>query len=283
MLVQPVGLINTAPSKKPPLITFSGLIGFLYAYPLFWVLRLFPGLTLWAVGACLAPIYRFLHRSDQRFVARRITQWLSVPESQGEVLAEQWMNHTIRAIYERLWLLAGRPLTSPVDQSLLGREHLDRAMSQGRGVLLLSLHSLGIRPANDLLRGLGYSMLSLRYTRVPRTYGTAVMWLLGARFERLAETFFPGAEAVSVQDPDSALRLAQRLRDGGIVHLASDVQSKSGVAVPFLNRGRLVISRGVLDLARLCRCPVVPLVACYTGGALRVELEAPLPLRTDGS
>lgn len=279
-----MGLINSAPSQtRPPLITFAGLIGLMYAYPLYSLLRRFPRLTLWATEAWLAPIYRFIHRSDQRFVARRITQWLSVPESQGEALAEQWMNHTIRAVSDGLWLLSGKPRTTPGEQSVAGREHLDHALSQGRGVLLVSLHSFGVRPANRLLRELGYPILSVRHTQVPRTYGRAANRWLGPRFEQFSESLFPGAEAVSAAGRDMSLQLARRLRGGGTVHVAADVWSKTAVTVPFLDGGQLAVSLGVLELARLCRCPVVPLVAGYTGGALKVELMAPLPLRTDGT
>jgi lauroyl/myristoyl acyltransferase len=281
--VQTEELVRTAPPPvRPPLITFAGLIGFLYAYPLYWMLRRLPRLTLWVVGAGLPPIYRLTHRSDQRFAARRISQWLDLPERQGQALAGLWMDNTIRVIYDRLYLLSGKPVT-PSSQVVTGREYLDQALNEGRGVLLLTLHSFGIPAANSLLRELGYSILSVRWFRVPFNYGRIGRGRLEARFEQFAERIFPGAEVVSARDTDNTLRLAQRLRSGGIVHLAADVWSKNSLAVPFLNGGQSVISPGVLHLARLCRCPVLPLTASRTGAALRVELGAPLPFQTEGT
>jgi lauroyl/myristoyl acyltransferase len=276
-------LVKAAPPKRrPPLITFFGVVGFLYAYPLYWMLRGLPGPTLWALGLALPPVYRLTHRALLRSAAGHMGQWLDLPESQAHVLAERWIDNTIQVIYNRLRLLSGKPTLSP-GAAVTGRERLDQALSEGRGVVLVSLHTFGIPEANGLLRELGYPILSVRWFRVPADYGRIGRRWLEARFERFGELFFPGAEAVSAQESDNTLLLAQRLRKGGIVHLAADVWSKTTVRVPFLNGGHSLISPGVIHLARLCRCPVLPLIATGTGAALKVEIGAPLPFQLSGT
>jgi len=82
-------------------------------------------------------------------------------------------------------------------------------------------------------------------------------------------------------DPDCTLKILWRLRAGGIVYIAADTRSRTSVAVPFLG-GQLVVSRGVLEVARLAGCPLLPYDCTYDADGLRIELGVPLQLRADG-
>jgi len=271
----------TASSLIPPLITLVDVFGFLKAYPLYGLMRLCPDWTLRATKTWLVLGYRLLRRAKHRLVAERISQWLGVPLDKGQTLAWRWMHHYTRDRCYHLSTLLKKSPTIGDERSLFGLEHLDRALGEERGVLLVSLHSFAIIPAKLLLRRMNYPILTVRASGRSGLGRVGKRWLL-PRLLQLHARILAGSEAVALDDPNCALLIARRLREGGMVHLAADAMSNSSVIVPFLN-GRMPLSSGVLDLARLCRCPVLPLVAAYTDSGIRIELGAPLGFRYEGT
>jgi lauroyl/myristoyl acyltransferase len=262
------------PCSSPPLFAAADLLGFVYAYPLCGLARRFPKSTIWAVNTIVAPFYRRMRESDRRRVAGRMRHSLEIPASEADALAGRWMNHLIRRACYDLLRLSGKAPVSCTE--FTGREHLDRELSVGRGVLLVCVQGFAGIPAKHLLRRMGYSILSVRGVRPPKSWGRAARRWLVPRLRRLSEKVLGGSIAVSADDPGCALRLAQALRDGSIVDIAADAStSGTSVSVPFL-KGRRPISRGVLDLARLCGCPVLPLVAVYSTDGIRIEIGEPL-------
>jgi lauroyl/myristoyl acyltransferase len=259
-----------------PLLTFADLSGFAYAYPLSGMVRRFPGLTVWAVKTIAAPCYRWMRRSDRRKVAERMCLWLDIPLRDAEVLAARWMNHMIRHSCYELATLSGKNIESRVE--VAGLEHLDSALTGGRGVLLFTMHSFAMKPAKRRLRDMGYPILTVERFSISHNLGRVGRRWLGPRLERLRDNMFAeaGTETISARDPGCALRIARRLREGGIAEMAVDIKSsKTVVAVPFL-KGRQAVSGGVLDLARLCGCPMLPLTATYSTDGVRVEIGEPL-------
>jgi lauroyl/myristoyl acyltransferase len=263
-------------NSSRPLFRLADLSGFAYAYPLYGMARRFPDGTTWALNTFAAPFYRRLHRSQQAEVARRMSRRLEIPHAEAEALAARWTSYRIRAACDDLAALSGKDPAIHAD--FAGLEHLDRAIGEGRGVLLACIHSFAAIPAKRVLRRMGYPMLSVRPRRFtnPKLGRLGRRWLL-PRLQRLHAQALEDAEPVFVRDVGCALRIAQRLRQGGIAEMAADAGfSAATVAVPFLN-GQRPIGRGVLELARMCRCPVLPLSAIYLGDGLRVEIGEPLP------
>jgi lauroyl/myristoyl acyltransferase len=260
-----------------PLFTFADLSEFAYAYPLSGMARRFPGPTVWAVKTVAAPCRRWMRRSEQRQVAERMCLWLDIPPREAEVLAARWMNHVIRHNCYELATLSGKNIESRVE--VAGLEHLDRALTGGRGVLLFTMHSFAMKPARRRLRQMGYPMLTVERFSIPHNLGRLGRRWLGPRLGRLRDRMYAeaGTEVVSARDAGCALRIARRLREGGIAETAVDIRgSKTSVVVPFLN-GRQTVSDGVLDLARLCGCPVLSLTATYSTDGVRLEIGEPLP------
>ena len=180
-------------------------------------------------------------------------------------------------------MLVGRPPSITGQPRVLGLEHLDQALEKNLGVLLISIHWFASRLAKRLLEQMNYRILTVRAWRGKGLGRVGNRWLLPRVLERSA-IIRGESESVDLDDPGCALVLARRLREGGIVHIASDArESNTAVTVPFLD-GQVTLSSGVLELARLCRCPALPLVAVYDAmGEIRIELGAPLGFRYEGT
>jgi len=264
------------------LITVADVLAFLHAYPLYGLMGVCPDWTLWAAKTWLGPVYRLLHPSEHRLVAERISQWLGVPLDKGQALAHRWMHHYTRTRCYHLSTLLKKP-PSIGDESIFGLEHLDRALGEERGVLLISLHCFAIIPALRLLRRMNYPILTVRATPQQQTRSQFGKRYLLPRLLQLHARVLTESEGVASDDPSCALLIARRLRQGGMVHIAPDTREPNTFRIaPRLNR-KMPPSSGVLDLARLCRCPVLPLVAAYTDNGIRIELGAPLDLRYEGT
>lgn len=244
-------------------------------------MRFWPSWTLRAVKTWLGPVYRLTRRSEQRLVADRISQWLGVPLDEGQALARRWLHHYARDRCYHLSTLLKKSSSIGDERSLFGLEHLERTLGKDHGVLLISLHCFAIIPAKLLLGRMKYPIMTVRDSGRSGLGRVGKRWLL-PRLLQLHAKILVGSEAVALSDPNCSLLIARRLREGGVVHIAADAMSNSSVIVPFLN-GRMPLSSGVLELARLCGCPVLPLVAAYTDKGIRIELGEPLDFRYEGT
>jgi lauroyl/myristoyl acyltransferase len=256
-----------------PLFTLADLSGLAYAYPLCGIARRFPESTIWAMKTLAAPFYRRMRRSDRNRIAEVMRTWLAIPAHEAEDLAGRWIGHALRHASEDLAMLSGREIECRLE--IAGQESLDDALTGGRGVLLVSMHFFAAVPAKRRLRRMGYSILSIQRPYIPNSSGRLGLRRVIPRIDKLREKMFIG-EVIPDGDTGSALRIADWLRHGGIAEMAVDIDSKTSAIVPFLN-GRTAVSTGVLELARLCRCPVLPLRATYSPDGLRLEIGEPLP------
>ena len=67
-------------------------------------------------------------------------------------------------------------------------------------------------------------------------------------------------DVVYIQDPECTLKLLQRLRSGGLVHIKPDgIAGARGVEYMILGHARR-FPTGILDLARLSGCAVIPML-----------------------
>lgn len=259
-------------SSGRPWFSSADLLDLAYAYPLCGLARYFPQPTIWAVNTLAAPAYRRMREADRKQVADRMRRWLEIPASEADILANRWMSNRVRRACDNLSALSGK---LPTRASLVGREYLERALKGGRGVLLVCLHSFAMVPAKHFLRHLGYPLISVRRVRAPKSAGRVARHWLETRVHRLGEKML-GSDAIPAEDPGCAMEVARRLRDGAAVCLSADVTaSGTSVLVPFL-KGRRPISGGVLELAQLCGCPVIPLIAGYSSDGIDIEIGKPL-------
>lgn len=130
-----------------------------------------------------------------------------------------------------------------------GREHLDRALAGGRGVLAVGLHLGHFAKVPLWLAQAGYPVtIVIREARqVPPGY------YIGA-LQRL------GIEAIRIErDQAAAPRVLDALRRGRLVmiYLDQGVKNDGGIEIEFLGK-RVPMPAGPLVLARRARAPIVP-------------------------
>jgi len=131
-----------------------------------------------------------------------------------------------------------------------GREHLDQALSGGRGVLGVGLHLGHFAKMPLWLAQAGYpvSIVIREAHQVPPGYYVAAL-------ERL------GLEPIRIEREQAAApRVLDALRRGRVVmiYLDQGVKTDGGVDIEFLGK-RVPMPAGPLVLARRARAPIVPL------------------------
>jgi len=268
-------------SARRPLLVLGDLLWFIQAYPLLWVVRASPAFFLRAMAVAMNHLYPLVRLHSGRLAARRMKEWLLLPENEARPLARSYLRHSLESLYVETSLLTGRDWFAPPVVQFAGRENLDHALQNRRGVILLSVHQRSRRQAIAALRACSHSVLFLRTNSQRARFGRLFADWIVPRNERMSATLFP--DSVAAQDPNCTLRMLARLREGGIVLIVGDVpRSPSAVAVTFLNHRRS-ISTGALDLARLCRCPVLPFTAASDEAGLRIEFGKPLEVGPDAA
>lgn len=147
-----------------------------------------------------------------------------------------------------------------------GREHLDRALADGRGVLLLSAHTGNWELGITALPSYGYATAVV----VKRIRSAAV----NARIERLRRAF--GLRVLPAQGAyRDCLRALQRNEILGFV-LDQNRTIYDGIFVNFFGRPACT-SPGLAHLAAVSRAPVVPgFMERLADGRHRYHIGAPL-------
>lgn len=130
-----------------------------------------------------------------------------------------------------------------------GREHLDRALAEGRGVLGVGLHVGHFSKMPLWLAQVGYPVtIVIREARqVPPGY-----YIHALQRE--------GLEAIRIErDQAAAPRVLDALRRGRLVmiYLDQGVKNDGGIPIEFLGK-RVPMPAGPLVLARRARAPIVP-------------------------
>lgn len=267
-------LFSLSPTR--PWITVKDLMWLAYLYPLRWLARVSPGRVWSALQSLVQPIYHWLRREPKRAVARRMALCLPASPPEAAALASQYIQHALRRGFDDLAFGCGRPDAGATQPIISGQQHLDQALHAGRGVVTFSVHSFATRSAHRALRSLGYSVVVVRARIIPVTFGRFGEWAFGETYARWLEGL--AIESISSDDPNVTLEIARRLRAGYVVHIAPDSRhSNTSHLVPFLGTERR-ISSGVLDIARICRCPLLPFSAAFDGPRLRIGFLPPLDL-----
>lgn len=130
-----------------------------------------------------------------------------------------------------------------------GRQHLDQALADGRGVLGVGLHLGHFAKVPVWLAHAGYPVtIVIREARqVPPGYYIAAL-----------ERF--GIEAIRIErDQAAAPRVLDALRRGrlAMIYLDQGVKNDGGIQIEFLGK-RVPMPAGPLVLARRARAPIVP-------------------------
>jgi KDO2-lipid IV(A) lauroyltransferase len=256
------------------------------------------GLVYGAVFGSLFPLFHFAARSFSRrdraheiadqvanaFMALRPKYLEAILGNTARVLgrrpAHPEVDRTAREMvrqHARAWVdfffFGQRPPSAALAQfaSLEGLEHMDAAMAEGKGVILLTAHA-----GNYELGGL---LLKARGLKVHAVYKPDRF----AAVERLREDLRAQGGVIGIPVDGvgfSTLPLVKLLREGALVGMQGDRDfSLNGVSIPFFGRP-VPFPRGPWELAAMTGAPIVTSFF-YTDGdrRFRAHFGAPIRLR----
>jgi lauroyl/myristoyl acyltransferase len=252
-------------------VTLKDLVWVLYLFPLRWLSRILPCRLFLLGGAVFAPLLGLLGRSHRREIAERVRQ-VALLKGAGwdaEHIARASIRHAIRRGLEDLVIdrLCRRLQARPPE--MVGLAHLQEALAEGRGAIVVSGHFYGNRLGKRYLATQGLPTLSVR-NRTPGDrragrFGKAVMQ---SRYLRFLHWVI--GDEISPQDPDCGLRILSRLREGGLVNIHLDgAVSRQCLDVDFLD-GIHRFPAGFLEIVRLTGTPVVPMLITGHSECLKI-------------
>ena len=210
--------------------------------------------------------------AKRRQLAENLCHTLGLPPARPEVkdLVRRELRSEARRSADFLWALA-RPGELVATTRIEGGEHLDAAVSRGRGVLLVSTHVGGWEVATALARAI---------VPVPTTAIVTDDWLAWA-----VEGLRVRAGLGIMYDSEPVSKAARLLRDGEAILVLGDYAKDWMRTYPVrLLDAVAELPAGPVVLARLCETPLVPFsVLPVAPRRWRVEFEAPLePPPRDG-
>ncbi len=188
-----------------------------------------------------------------------------IPQIAGKFLA----NSAIRMLDDLVvsWPSYARRLRC---REIEGLDHLDRARSAGKGVILLTVHFCAIRIAKQHLAASGYPILTVRDEIAEGDWwGRLGRRVLAPRRVKFLQAIM--GESVDIQDRGCVLKIVKRLRSGGLVNIHFDgLAGARTTPWPFLGTRRN-FSTGIFDIVRLSGCAVVPMICLGRSSDFRIS------------
>jgi len=274
-------VVSSAPRVSTlPLLTFKDLLWFLYLYPLRILSAIIPQRWIYPVGKLVqlcAP--RRTDEAERHILSARLP---SVPPGRARSIATGFLTNSAFRMLDDL------VLSRPASQSRLkctgiqGLEHLERARSAGKGVLLLTAHFCAGRVAKRYLVASGYPILTVRdQVEAGDWWGRLGRHFLAPRRLQLLNRIME--EGIYVREAGSPLKILHTLRSGGLVNIHFDGRSgRRNAPWPFLGVSRR-FSTGTLDVVRLSGCAVVPMLCLGRSSGFRIVFDPMLKIaQTDG-
>ena len=225
--------------------------------------RVLPPTVAYLFGETLATVCFLLSSSRRKNLAANLRVVLGDPDlPQFTMTALHVMLNFARCVTDVFMIpgLDDKRLRTCV--SITGREHLDRAASRGKGVILVTAHVGSWEMGGVALAGLGYRITTVAGVQFTRGLSPYVKAMKESR----------GIDVVSVDG--GALAMARALRRGEIValHIDGD-QYLGGIEVNFFGRPT-VLPRGPAGLAMTTGAAIIPAFAISTArGKIRVCIE----------
>ena len=253
------------PARRLPFCTTHDLLWFFYLYPLRLIAAVVPRAWLYLMGRLAEPLVQFHWRRRRRSAARRIITARSCTAREAARIARQSVSNNMFRILDDLLLFRPAFPKKLHCTAIDGMQHLERAISSGKGVIVLTGHFGANRIAERYLAAIGHSMLSV-HNQEPsnRAEGLVGRRILQPRYLELQRRAHN--DVVYIQDADCSLKIFRRLRSGGLVNIQLDglagARSVEGLLLGAARR----FPAGVFDFARLSGCAVVPML-CLGGSA----------------
>jgi Kdo2-lipid IVA lauroyltransferase/acyltransferase len=261
--------------ERASLLTLDDLFWFLYLYPLRILSALSPQELIYRLGG----LFQFRAKQRRELAARRILTARSagITREDAPRIARQLLANSKSRLLDDLvlsWPSCRRKLRCA---GIEGFEHLERAVASGRGAIVLTAHFCATRVAKRYLATIGYPMLTVRDHVPPEDWwGRVGRRILEPRRRKFLSSVI--GEAVYVQDRSCTLKILQRLRSAGLVHIHFDGRSgKKSTLWPFLGVPRS-FSTGVFELVRLSGCSVIPMLCLGRSSAFRIIFDSTLDI-----
>ena len=245
---------------------------------------LFPFRLFLEFGRALGWLEMVIRPTSRRAVRANLQEAFGTVKSNGELARltrRVFEYHQMRTILGQV-----APLMTARGQlekyfPLPDLDHLDTALAQGKGVLLLAAHvnSMGLLLAVIQLRRRGYDvrcpMPAQQDAWAPTPFRRVINRRLGAP-PSLVDALGAFYAQFNVRP------LVQVLKEKAVLVLVGDGWHSAGfIDVEFLGR-QLPFTIGPLGLARLAGCPVVPMFCVGTPHHLRFEVETPFVVKRGG-
>ena len=229
-----------------------------------WLVRILPKrVTLWVVDRIAARIAR---QVDTEMVAalrsnQSVVQGLPEDHPKVRETVEAVLRNTMRSYISLFEIMAGGHETlaeyAKPDKEML--EQVDEILAQGRGLLFVGAHTIGLDHLLIYLGGLDYQTQVLAYPEVMPSYQAQ---------NNLRRSFGLNLSPVSFQ---SLRRAITYLKEGGLVVTAADRPDESGVYLKFFGK-RAWLPVGHVRLAIKTKAPImVGVTYCIDGGPYRAK------------
>lgn len=241
-----------------PLCTLNDLLWLLYLYPFRLLSVLVPRALLYCIGKPAELVIQFRWRRRREKAARWIVSACGCTPAQAGRIARRSISNDMLRQSDDLALLQAAHRQKLHCTSIAGIEHMDQAIAAGNGVILLTAHFCVTRIAVRYIATVGYPVLSLQKHTPRKPSEGRLGWMLRHHYIQLQRQGNP--DLVDIEDAECSLKILQRLRSGGLVHMHLDALStKAAVDGRFLGVAWR-FPPGVFDLVRLSGCAVVPML-----------------------
>jgi KDO2-lipid IV(A) lauroyltransferase len=236
--------------KKTPLFWFAHLFQYVVFRALAWFFGSVSGPLLERIGRQVGLFFYYYYPRQRRtcianldrvFGKERGPHWVSK-------MAKEVYRHWGTAMAEVFWMF--RRLDAGnwnKHVAVEGREHLDKALARGKGIVILAAHLGNWELAGCMLGLLGYSIYS-----IARTIENPLIhrWVLARR----------SMHGQRILDKEGALKeMVEALKNNGLVGILADQNAgSSGIFVDFFGK-KASTTRSPAALAIKYGSPIVPL------------------------
>ena len=150
-----------------------------------------------------------------------------------------------------------------------GLDHLDQALKEGRGVVLMTGHFGNPHLSINALRMMGYDVKVLKGGRLRRAKASRFKY-----YETWENTVF--LHDLSLAHADKKRRILEILRSGGILYQMVDAaEGRKKEFVSFLGK-EMGFPTGLIHLAHQAKAAVIPFIHLYQKGQILLIFKDPI-------
>jgi lauroyl/myristoyl acyltransferase len=266
--------------------TLRGSVLLLFFYPLRWMVQCLP----WRQALRVATLLGMIHARRRRDrLYRQIRAGISTvwPDALTPLDIERLVRRNLVMRYQHLingffYHKLDEALVERLVPTIAGRDHLDEALSQGKGMILLVSHfgEFGMLLAGLIFRG--YRLHQI-FTLTPEPHYRTWRWVERAVMRAKLQCWRHKRMEFMFWTPGLYLRpLYRKLREGAVVVLYGDgARGEHFTQANFLGY-RLSLSLGPFRIAAKARVPLIPAFIIREAECRhRIHLEPPIVLLDD--